>query len=112
MGPLNTWPARCGLLGRARRVGVVGVHKQHKQPPRALTTPHPKVPGGRVGSTSPGELIAATQRLRQPAVGWDERPLSFVGVHSRCVPLSYAKKGGCDMVLFTLPCLGTGAERI
>ena len=32
--------------------------------------------------------------------------------HSRCVPLSYAKKGGCDMVLFTLPCLGTGAERI
>jgi hypothetical protein len=26
--------------------------------------------------------------------------------------LSYAKKGGCDMVLFTLPCLGTGAERI
>ena len=32
--------------------------------------------------------------------------------HSRCVPLSYAKKGGCDMVLFTLPCFGTGAERI
>ena len=32
---------------------------------------------------------------------------------SLCPPLSYAKKGGCDnMVLFTLPCLGTGAERI